>query len=124
MVCEDSAKRYVYPSGAERATSAVPTAPPAPLRFSITIGWPRPSATRFCIMRETMSRLPPGGNGTTQRIGLLGHSWAVAAEATKNNAKRMFFIFPLSFAHHAHKDVFDPGLPPPPLLEPDARPCQ
>src|SRR5258708_8974927 len=94
MVCEDSAKRYVYPSGAERATSAVPTAPPAPLRFSITIGWPRPSATRFCIMRETMSRLPPGGNGTTQRIGLLGHSCAVAAEAAKSNAIRRFFIVP------------------------------
>jgi len=38
--CEDRVKRSVWPSGVARAAIAVPTEPPAPPRFSITIGCP------------------------------------------------------------------------------------
>src|SRR6185295_6834069 len=46
-------------------------------------------------MRETRSTLPPGGNDTTQRIGLLGQSCAPAAVAANRTAKRVFFTLML-----------------------------
>ena len=46
--------------------------PPAPGRLSTTTGWPHASCS-FCAMpRPMMSSGPPGGNGTTKRIGLAG----------------------------------------------------
>src|SRR5262245_30596599 len=98
MTCEESVTRNVVPSGAERATAPVPTVPPAPLRFSIRIGCPSPSETRGCRSRETRSMLPPGGNGTTQRIGFAGHSWAAAAVTVKRSRKRALFMVLVSLA--------------------------
>src|SRR5262245_15129508 len=47
-------------------------------------------------MRETRSTLPPGGNDTTQRIGLVGHSCALAAVAANSAAKKTALIRPPS----------------------------
>ena len=46
--------------------------PPAPVRFSITTGCPQFSLIFWEIMRARTSDVPPGENGTTKRIGLLG----------------------------------------------------
>src|SRR5262245_14713630 len=59
----------VYPSGFELVTAPAPIMPPAPGRFSTTTGWPRISLMGGAIMRAVTSRLPPGANGTTIRIG-------------------------------------------------------
>src|SRR5262249_44025253 len=45
-------------------------------------------------MRETRSTLPPGGNDTTQRIGLLGQSCALAAVTANSAAKKTALIRP------------------------------
>src|SRR5262245_11575514 len=45
-------------------------------------------------MRETRSTLPPGGNDTTQRIGLVGQSCALAAVAANSAAKKSALIRP------------------------------
>src|SRR4051794_29025727 len=62
----------VVPSGSEWATAAEPTMPLAPGRFSTTTlcanALPRCSAR----IRPIVSALPPGGHGTTTRMGLLG----------------------------------------------------
>jgi hypothetical protein len=52
--------------------------PPAPGRLSTTTCWPSLSLSRGTIIRTTASVLPPGGNVTTMRIGLLGKSGCVA----------------------------------------------
>jgi hypothetical protein len=46
--------------------------PPAPPRLSTTNCWPIASAIRSVTMRATMVVLPPGGNGTTRVMGLVG----------------------------------------------------
>src|SRR5262249_15913210 len=45
-------------------------------------------------MRETRSTLPPGGNDTTQRIGLLGQSCAPAARTPNTPPKKTALIRP------------------------------
>ena len=62
----------VCPSGAAFATTAVPTVPPAPPRFSITTGCPNSLLSPSATTRPTMSVEPPGGNGTISVIGLVG----------------------------------------------------
>ena len=62
----------VCPSGAARAAAAVPSAPLAPGRLSTTIGAPSSPCKRACTSRASVSTLPPGGKGTTMRIGPLG----------------------------------------------------
>src|SRR4051812_42608112 len=42
------------------------------------IGWPRPSASRGCTMRATMSTAPPGGKETTNLMGFAGYCCADA----------------------------------------------
>src|SRR5690606_28337932 len=68
----------VYPSGSALATTLEPIVPLAPPRFSITTLCPRRSASRLPNMRPTASVLPPGGKGTTIRIGLFGQSVSCA----------------------------------------------
>src|SRR4051812_34134758 len=54
-------------------------APPAPALFSTTIVPPRCGAAYFTHSRPMMSTSPPGGNGTTRRMGLSGNlPWALA----------------------------------------------
>src|SRR5438270_7166755 len=46
----------------------------APVRLSITTGWPHFAASRSKTMRGMASALPPGGKGTMTRIGCEGYS--------------------------------------------------
>jgi hypothetical protein len=48
------------------------SSPAAPPLLSITTGWPSTSCIFGCSVRATKSRLPPGGNGTTNLIGRFG----------------------------------------------------
>src|SRR5882724_7496285 len=60
--------------------------PAAPVRFSITIGWPSASPSAGATVRAVMSTLPPGTKGTMRRIGFAGKPCAEAAQWT--NARR------------------------------------
>jgi hypothetical protein len=52
--------------------------PEAPVRFTTTTVAPSAFSNPGCSMREMASTDPPGGNGTTMVICLVGHSWAHA----------------------------------------------
>jgi hypothetical protein len=62
----------VYPSGAARDTASAPTEPPAPARFSMFTGCFQACDSCSPITRAAMSVEPPGGNGTTSRMGWFG----------------------------------------------------
>src|SRR5579859_7127577 len=70
--------------------------PPAPPRFSTTIGWPSAADSGSSTMRPRTSMVEPAPNGTTARIGFVGHCCAAAASgrqaarsaAATLNAKR------------------------------------
>src|SRR5579862_7767592 len=62
----------LYPSGAAFAVSVAPITPPAPARFSTTIGCPKAAWTFALVTRATMSVVPPGAKGTTSLTGRLG----------------------------------------------------
>jgi hypothetical protein len=55
------------------ATISVPTLPPAPPLLSITTCCPRSAVMPTATTRAIRSVGPPGGNGTTSRIGLSGY---------------------------------------------------
>ena len=59
----DSVIRIVCPSGSAR-DGGLPTAPPAPPRFSTTTGCPRIFSSAAAIGRAARSACPPGGKGT------------------------------------------------------------
>src|SRR6184192_258763 len=64
--------------------------PPAPERFSTTSGWPR-----FILgisMRMMRSGGPPGGEGTTTRIGFAGQGCACADVINKLHMRAKAFI--------------------------------
>src|SRR5690348_2819656 len=65
----------------------MPMMPPAPVRFSITTGWPRDSCSFGAMRRAGMSVAPPGANGTMMVRRRLGQSCAMAAQATHCNTK-------------------------------------
>ena len=46
--------------------------PPAPPRFSTTIGWPSAADILSATLRAITVVLPPGGNGTISVIGRVG----------------------------------------------------
>ena len=60
--------------------------PAAPGLFSITTAWPQASCSFCARMRVPMSVPPPGGKGTTMRIGLAGHACADAASGHASSA--------------------------------------
>src|SRR5437764_2496654 len=64
----------VWPSGGALAAIAAPIAPAAPGLLSITVCQPVLSLTLAASRRATGSVVPPGGKGTTTRIGPLGQS--------------------------------------------------
>src|SRR5947209_17131143 len=72
--------------------------PPAPARFSMMKGCPRISAIFGVTVRATMSVPPPGGNGTTTRIGFDGKlcASALAAKASANAKRHCFSTINLS----------------------------
>src|SRR5690349_15013004 len=78
----------VWPSGGALAAIAAPIAPAAPGLLSITMFQPVLSATLAARMRATGSVVPPGGKGTTTRIGPFGQSLpsARAMAGTPNDA--------------------------------------
>src|SRR5262252_1149776 len=78
----------VVPSAGALAAASWPTLPPAPPRFSTTLGWLVRSASLDDTMRVTMSAGPPGGNGTIQRIGFDGHAVCACAGDCASAAKR------------------------------------
>src|SRR5262245_66254292 len=64
----------VYPSGAARATAAVPRLPPAPPRFSTITGLPKASPSWVFISLAAMSVPPPAGKQATMVICRSGYS--------------------------------------------------
>ncbi len=76
----------VYPSAGARATSSVPMEPPAPARFSMMTGCPSDLDMASAIIRDTVSVVVPGPNGTIIFIGRSGKAaaragWAAAPSA-------------------------------------------
>src|SRR5712671_4237333 len=62
--------------------------PPAPPRFSTTIGWPSSSVARIWTIRVIVSGSPPAAYGTIILMGRLGKSCATALDARSTwNAK-------------------------------------
>ena len=79
----------VRPSGAALATASLPRTPPAPERFSISTAWPSSGPTCAAISRAITSVLPPGGQGTTQRMARASCAGAGMASAAPNSARRL-----------------------------------
>src|SRR5882672_114728 len=69
----------------------MPMLPPAPPRFSTTTCWPRPSDIFWASGRPMVSLPPPGGYGSTRRIGLTGYCCAntVAVPNAENAVKAL-----------------------------------
>src|SRR5438046_2223691 len=65
MVCAEITKPSVWPSGCDRATSALPTIVPAPGLFSTTTGTDHFADIASPISLATTSVGPPAANGTT-----------------------------------------------------------
>src|SRR6185436_1958164 len=70
-------------SGSAFATSAEPTTPPPPARFSITIDWPSSAARRSNTSRGTTSAALPAPNGMVALISRDGQVSACTVEAAK-----------------------------------------
>src|SRR3981189_2719137 len=67
------------PSGGDLAATAAPTTPVPPGLLSTTMFQPLSSISLAWMMRATGSVEPPGGKGTMNLMGPLGHSaWALA----------------------------------------------
>src|SRR4051794_18411743 len=75
--------KRVCPSGAERAAISPPIIVLAPGRLSTTAVWPSPLLKCSARIRLVRSAAPPGGKGTTMRIGFDGN---VCAEAMPPHA--------------------------------------
>jgi hypothetical protein len=87
MTEEIGASSTVCPSGRAAATERVPTAAPAPGRFSTTMGWPRKPCMCGAMTRARMSGDPPGAKGLIRRIVSRGdQSCARAPRAAKGRA--------------------------------------
>src|SRR5262249_25102126 len=103
MVSAEAVARMVYPSGSAFATAALPMVPPAPARFSTTIGWPSWLESWSKTSRGTTSTALPAPNGTIALIGLVGQACAratygkadsaAAPAAICRNRRRGSFIF-------------------------------
>src|SRR3954462_10290921 len=67
----------------------MPTAPPAPVRFTTTTGCLRDFCITVASGRPTMSATPPGGNGTIIVIGLDGYDSCATALPPASAASRL-----------------------------------
>jgi len=76
----------VWPSGAARATSCVPTTVAAPGLCSTTTGCPRSCCSVVCTMRTSGSMVPPGVKGMMTRTGWVG-AQAGCARAMAGSAR-------------------------------------
>src|SRR6266566_2884700 len=68
----------VWPSGSARTTALPAIVPPAPPRFSTTIGWPSLAASGSNTARGTRSVALPAAKGMKARNGLAGQVCAAA----------------------------------------------
>src|SRR5215212_5033451 len=84
--CVSNTTSQVLPSGGDLATVVVPAAPDAPGLFSMMMLVPRRCCSPVCTRRASASVEPPGGKGTTRRIGPLGQLCAPAKEAANGAA--------------------------------------
>src|SRR5882762_9074942 len=87
-------RRSVWPSEGDLATSSPARLPLPPTRFSTTTGWPSASPSLGAMRRATMSGPPPGGIGTSRRMGLAGY-WADVlpqTSAAKSAERRLRMI--------------------------------
>src|SRR5262245_13114450 len=66
----------------------MPVMPPAPGRFSITMGPPSSVAIFSVRTRLMKSDGPPAGNGTTNLMGRSGNSWAASAPGQASTPSR------------------------------------
>src|SRR3954465_1005815 len=74
-------RQKVWPSGVARAQASEPILPPAPARFSTTIGWPIDLLISVLTSRAMVSDTP-AEKGTISRIGWFGQGvWAMAGSA-------------------------------------------
>lgn len=64
--------RFALSDRADAAHSRIATLPLAPGVFSKKTVWPRIFVSFLAAERRTISELPPGANGTSRRIGLVG----------------------------------------------------
>src|SRR5690606_24850352 len=62
---------------------------PAPALFSMMMGWPSWRDTPSSTLRATMSVPPPGGNGTTTRMGWSGQAASAEVAASARPASRL-----------------------------------
>src|SRR6267143_101208 len=83
----------VCPSDGDFATSSPARLPLPPTRFSTTTGCPSASVSLGAIRRATMSGPPPGGIGTSRRMGRDGYcataSWQRPAASRATRRSRM-----------------------------------
>src|SRR5712691_5010444 len=85
-VYEEECTKSVWPSGSDFATTAAPMVPPAPGRFSMTMGCPSWGESLSVTVRAMMSVPLPGVNGTTILIGFAGHACAHAADCAAQSS--------------------------------------
>ena len=76
----DSAINSVLPSAFCFDAWLMPTAPPAPIRFSTIIGWPSSLASGIANGRAVMSAMPPGASGTIRLTTWLFPACAIACD--------------------------------------------
>src|SRR5262245_60319909 len=86
MVSAEAVARIVCPSGSAFATVAVTIVPPAPARFSTTMGWPSCLESWSKTSRGITSTALPAPNGTIALIGLVGQACASAIRETVGSA--------------------------------------
>jgi len=100
-------------------TLSVPMMPDAPVRLSTTTFAPQDEANLSASMRAVTSDAPPGGNGTTMRIGRAGYACPEPVEgvcasvipAADSSAVPNKHAIPTLF-------IFPPAKPPPSLPSP------
>src|SRR6478672_8137335 len=80
-------RQKVWPSGVARAQASEPMLPPAPARFSTTIGWPTDLLISVLTSRAMVSETP-AEKGTISRIGWFGQDDADCAWAMVGSAAR------------------------------------
>src|SRR5262245_25910300 len=79
-------KSIVWPSAGASTTASVAILPPAPVRFSMTNGWPSRSDSHCPKRRARMSGAPPAANPTMMRTGRDGYGCALATRVTVGSA--------------------------------------
>src|SRR5215470_7333016 len=79
----------VWPSGSARTTALPAIVPPAPPRFSTTMGWPSSAASGSNTVRGTRSVALPAAKGMKARNGLVGQVCAAATAVAATQVARI-----------------------------------